>query len=76
MPLKKDPEGGGTERDGSKSAMYCSKCYAGGQFTRPDIDTPEKMQALVKDKLKGMGFPGFVAWLFSRGIPGLERWRR
>ena len=76
MPLKKDPQGGGTESDGSKLTMYCSKCYVGGQFTRPDIDSPEKMQALVKDKLKGMGFPGPLAWLFSRGINRLERWKK
>lgn len=76
MPLKKDPEGGGTNADGTKSTMYCSKCYANGQFTKPEIDTPEKMQALVKDKLKEMGFPGFVATIFTMGIPRLARWKK
>lgn len=76
MPMKKDPEGGGTNTDGTKTGMYCSKCFQGGQFASPEIDTPEKMQALVKSKLKEMGFPGFIAGFFTRGIPKLERWKK
>ena len=75
MPLKKDEKGGGTNADGSKSLMYCSKCYENGQFASPEINTAEKMQALVKEKLKEMGFPGFIAGWFTKGIPNLERWK-
>jgi len=75
MPLKKDPGGGGTEADGSKSPKYCSLCYTDGKFNRPDIDTPGKMQVLVKQKMREMGIPGFLAGFFTRGIPKLERWR-
>ena len=75
MPLKRDPEGGGTNADGSRSTMYCSKCYVDGAFKQPDISAGE-MQELVKGKLKEMGFPGFVAGMFTKGIPRLERWRR
>ena len=75
MPLKKDPGGGGTEADGSKSPKYCSKCYTDGRFNRPDIDTAQKMQGLVKQKLREMGIPGFMTGFFTRGIPKLERWR-
>jgi hypothetical protein len=74
MPLKKDAKGGGTEADGSKSAKYCSKCYQVGKFTTPNI-TAGEMQVLVKNKLKEMGFPGFLAGLFTKGIPKLERWK-
>ena len=74
MPLKKDPQGGGSEADGSKSAMYCSKCYERGKFTAPSVTMPE-MQALVKNKLQEMGFPGFVAGWFTKGIPKLQRWK-
>lgn len=74
MPLKKDPEGGGTETDGTKSAMYCSYCYGKGKFTNPDI-TVEEMQELVKDRIREMGFPGFLAGFFAKGIPKLERWK-
>jgi hypothetical protein len=33
------------------------------------------MQYLVKGKLKEMGFPGFMAGWFTKGIPKLERWK-
>jgi hypothetical protein len=75
MPLKKDTKGGGTEADGRKSTMYCSRCYERGKFTRPDMTVGE-MQTLVKGKLKEMGFPGFLAGFFAMGIPKLERWKR
>lgn len=75
MPLKRDEQGGGTNADGSKSAMYCSHCFQLGKFTMPDA-TAAEMQSLVKAKLRGMGFPGFIAGFFTRGIPKLERWRR
>jgi hypothetical protein len=73
MPMKRDEGGGGTNADGTKNALYCSHCYAGGQFTVPDI-TVEQMQQSVKRKLREMGFPGFLAGLFTRKIPKLERW--
>ncbi|MDD5032141.1 MAG: zinc ribbon domain-containing protein [Patescibacteria group bacterium] len=75
MPMKKDPQGGGTNADGSKSTMYCSFCYQNGAFTAPDITVGE-MQKLCQGKLKEMKFPGFVAWFLTRGIPRLERWRK
>lgn len=74
MPLKKDEQDGGTHADGSKSTMYCSKCYQDGAFVSPDM-TAEKMQMIVKGKLKEFGFPGFIAGLFTRRIPKLERWK-
>ncbi len=74
MPLKKSPNGGGTNRDGSISKMYCGFCYENGKFKQPDINAQE-MQHFVKLKMKEMGFPGFLAGLFSKGIPKLERWK-
>jgi Putative zinc ribbon domain len=73
MPLKKDLQGGGTEADGTKSPRYCSRCYQQGKFTKPEM-TVEEMQTLVRDKIKEMGFPGFLAGFFTKGIPKLERW--
>jgi hypothetical protein len=75
MPLKKDAQGGGSNADGSKSNVYCSHCYQDGKFTLPDI-TAEEMKIRVKDKLKSMGFPGFIAGFFTRGIPKLKRWSK
>ena len=74
MPLSRDPQGGGTERDGSRSAEYCSHCYRSGQFTEPDI-TVEQMAAKVEGKLREMHLPGFLARHFAKGIPSLRRWR-
>jgi len=74
MPLKRDPKGGGTNADGSRSLQYCSHCYENGAFTRPDI-TAKEMQVFVKAKLKEMGFPGFMASFFASPIPRLKRWK-
>ncbi|MBY0422467.1 MAG: zinc ribbon domain-containing protein [Parvularculaceae bacterium] len=70
MPLKRDEKGGGTNADGSKSVEFCSHCYQAGAFTQPHI-TAAEMQALVTGKLKEMGFPGFMAGMFSRNVPKL-----
>jgi hypothetical protein len=72
--MKRDDQGGGTNADGSKSGMYCSKCYQQGKFTSPNMTVTE-MQTLVKGKLKEFGFPGFLTGLFTRNIPKLERWK-
>ncbi len=74
MPLKKDEKGGGTNADGTKSTMYCSHCFQNGAFTQPNI-TVDQMKELVKGKLKEFGFPGFLAGLFTKNIPKLERWK-
>ncbi len=73
MPMKQDEKGGGTNADGSKSAMYCSHCYEVGRFTLPNL-TAKEMQARVKLKLRDSGFPGIAAWIFTRNIPKLARW--
>jgi hypothetical protein len=74
MPLKRDARGGGTNADGSKSARFCSHGFVGGRFTLPDLSASQ-MQSLVRGKLKEMGFPGFMAGIFTRRIPKLERWK-
>lgn len=74
MPLKKSPNGGGTNADGSLSIMYCAYCYDKGKFLQKC--TAAEMQALVKDEMKEMRFPSLLAWLFTRRIPRLERWKR
>jgi len=74
MPMKQDPQGGGTNSDGSKSVMYCSYCYKNGAFTRDC--TVQEMQKFCQDKLKEMHFPGFVAWFMTLNLPKLERWKK
>jgi hypothetical protein len=74
MPMKRDEHGGGTNADGSKNTMYCSHCFQDGKFTVRNI-TVDDMKERVRGKLKQVGFPGFVASLFTRNIHKLERWR-
>ena len=75
MPMNKDPHGGGTNSDGSQTTEYCSYCYVNGDFTSPEITTAKEMQRFCIGKMKEMGMPGFMAWLLTRNIPKLKRWR-
>jgi len=73
MPLSKDEKGGGSEADGSKSAEFCSHCYAAGKFTEPEI-TANQMVEKVKAKMQEMHVPEFLAMSFTKDIPSLKRW--
>ena len=73
MPLNKDPEGGGSEADGSRSTTYCSICYEDGAFRHPNVSA-EEFQAHCVDALAAKGMPRIMAWAFTRGIPKLDRW--
>lgn len=74
MPLDKDPQHGGTEADGTRSQKYCSLCYRDGAFMHPEF-TAAQMQDFCIERLQERGMPRFMAWLFTRSIPRLERWR-
>lgn len=77
FPLKKDKKGGGTEMNVTKSKMYCSMCYENGKFlTPPEIDTAKKMQAFCIQEMKKDGMNALFAWLATRTIPKLERWKQ
>jgi len=74
MPISKDPMGGGTNADGTRTREYCSHCYERGVFTQPNI-TAAEMMLLVEGKLRSMHIPGFLARKWAREIPTLRRWR-
>ena len=75
-PLNKDKEGGGSEADGSISPEYCSMCYKDGQFlSPPEVDSAAKMQEFCVQEMKKDGMNGILAWVLTRGIPKLERWK-
>lgn len=77
FPLKKDKQRGGTEKDGSTSKKYCSMCYKDGKFLTPqEIDNADKMQVYCIQQMKKAGMNGVFAWLATRGIPKLERWKK
>ncbi|HAT85196.1 MAG TPA: hypothetical protein DCS30_04070 [Rhizobiales bacterium] len=73
MPLNKDPKGGGSESDGSRSSTYCSLCYENGDFKHPNVSVSE-FQAHCVTALVEKGMPKIMAWAFTRGIPKLKRW--
>lgn len=76
MPLKADKKGGGSEKDGALSTVYCSSCYQNGEFRRPEMSLAG-MQKLVDDVLKNeMKFPKILRWLAVRQIPKLKRWKK
>jgi len=73
MPMSKDPQGGGTNADGTRNESYCSYCYADGRFTFDG--TIKEFQEFCRNAMKQSGMSGFAAWLFSRGMKRLPRWR-
>lgn len=75
MPLDKDPNGGGSEADGTLSGAYCSICYSDGAFVHQGMLAAE-FQTYCVEALAGKGMPRIMAWLFTRGIPKLDRWRK
>lgn len=75
FPMKKDKKGG-TNADGSISDTYCSMCYQNGSFlSPPEVDTAEKFQKFCIQEMKKDGMNGVLAWLLTRGIPRLQRWK-
>ncbi len=74
LPFDKDPNGGGSNADGSKNATYCSYCYQNGAFVRPEWKV-EDMQEFAMSVLKKKGVPEFLAKMLIKEIPKLERWK-
>ncbi|MDR0537878.1 MAG: zinc ribbon domain-containing protein [Tannerellaceae bacterium] len=74
MPMSQDPQGGGTNTDGSVNTMYCSYCYQNGAFTFNG--TVREMQEFCRKILIEKGHSKFTAWLFTRGMSRLERWKK
>jgi hypothetical protein len=75
MTLKMDSKGGGSEKDGTLSKMYCSSCYQDGAFKRPDITVKERQKLVDEILKKEMKFSEIFRWLAVWQIPKLERWK-
>lgn len=76
MPMKQDPGHGGSEKDGSKSETYCSLCYRNGEFLKNDLKNAKEMQVFCIEKMQEQGMSKWMAWLLTRGIPRLKRWKK
>lgn len=74
MPMKQDPQAGGTNADGSKSVEYCSYCYQNGEFTFQG--TLAEFKEFCRTKMVAGGLPKFLAWLFSNSFRNLKRWKK
>ena len=75
MPLSKDPQGGGTNADGTTSEKYCSYCYQSGVLAGEKMTVGE-FQEFVRQNMVESGHNRFIAWLFTRGYKRLERWKK
>jgi hypothetical protein len=73
MPMSKDPQGGGSNVDGTKNKLYCSFCYENGEFSFQG--NVRDFQEFCRKMMKESGMNGFTAWLFSRGMKRLPRWK-
>lgn len=73
IPLKKDPNHGGTNTDGTTNNEYCGYCYKDGKFTFEG--NVSDFQEFCKGKMIEDGHSKMMAWLFSRGMKRLNRWK-
>jgi hypothetical protein len=72
MPLEKDPGHGGTEKDGTKSSMYCSYCYEDGALHPMTLD---EMKVIVENAMKKEGMNWFMRKMAMWQLPHLKRWK-
>ena len=63
----------GTEKDLSKSTIYCRHCYSDGEFTDPDV-TIEDMKKHVRAELLKAHAPEAVIAEAVAKIKYLSRW--
>lgn len=76
MPLDKDPNGGGTNADQSKSDKYCSFCYQEGKFTDEGITLEGKIEKNIRMAVSRLNMPENQAREMAESmLPKLERWR-
>ncbi|MFH0395591.1 zinc ribbon domain-containing protein [Streptococcus sp. A34] len=68
----------GSEKDGTKSSIYCSYCYVNGRFVEPDISF-EEMLAKGKTAISNGQGNALVKWLMKASYPMMlkktKRWK-
>lgn len=64
----------GSEKDGSKSDIYCKYCYKDGAFTDPGM-TLERMTDIAKSEMKKRALPDNIVQLSINMLPTLKRWK-
>jgi sulfatase maturation enzyme AslB (radical SAM superfamily) len=74
MPID-NIENRGTEKDGSKSNLYCKYCYQNGDFINPDM-TLEQMKNIVLPQMHKMNLPENIIQQSLGNLPHLKRWQQ
>lgn len=74
MPIN-DPEDRGTEKDGSKSDVYCKYCYMNGAFTDPGI-TLKQMMDVARAEMEKQHLPDHIIQQTMSMLPHLKRWQQ
>ena len=64
----------GTEKDGSKSDMYCKYCYQNGAFTEEDM-TLDQMMDIAETEMKKQNLPESIIQQSMNMLPLLKRWQ-
>jgi hypothetical protein len=64
----------GTEKDNSKSDMYCKYCYQNGSFTEPDM-TLDQMMDIAETEMKKQNLPESMIQHSMDMLPRLMRWQ-
>lgn len=72
MPID-NSEDRGTEKDGSKSNLYCKYCYQNGAFTAPDMNL-EQMKNIVLNQMRKLKLGDDIIQLSINNLPHLRRW--
>jgi hypothetical protein len=76
MPLDKDPKGGGTKADQSRSEKYCSFCFQAGKFLDEGISLQGKIDKNVNLAVNRLNMSESEARnIAEKVIPALERWQ-
>ena len=68
-------ENRGTERDGSKSTLYCKYCYQNGQFVNPQM-TLDQMKEIVTTQMQKLKISDTITHQSLDMLPHLKRWRK
>jgi len=75
IPMEKDPNKGGTNKDGSKNNKFCSYCFVNGEF-KDNFKSSKEMVTFVKEQLKKQGISSLKRWFYTSHISQLERWKK
>jgi hypothetical protein len=73
LPIDK-LEDRGTQKDGSKSDIYCKYCYKDGAFTDPGM-TLERMKEIAKSEMGKQHLPDNIIQQSIDMLPRLKRWQ-